>query len=108
MDAQMTLEPLRKMAPPGPAEPAKIRLSLSPGEVVAGRYRVERALGAGGMGSVLAAHDLSMNRPVAIKHLLPVHAGNREAHTRFAREARVTAWIRSEHVARVLDAGEIP
>src|SRR5262249_50649869 len=86
---------------------SQTRPSITPGEVVGGRYRVEHAIGVGGMGSVLAARDLHTDTPVAIKHILPVHAGNREAHPRFRREARVTAWIKSEHVARVLDTGEI-
>jgi serine/threonine-protein kinase len=86
---------------------AQTRLPLSPGTVVAGRYRVEHALGAGGMGSVVAAYDLVTRASVAIKHLLPRHAGNRDAEARFQREGRLSAWIKSDHVARVLDSGEI-
>jgi eukaryotic-like serine/threonine-protein kinase len=80
---------------------------LATGEVVAGRYRVEHAIGEGGMGAVFAARDLTTDTPVAIKAILPIHAGNREVRTRFQREARVTAWLKSEHVARVLDSGEL-
>jgi serine/threonine-protein kinase len=80
--------------------------SISPGAVVGGRYRVEHSIGTGGMGSVVAARDLHTDTPVAIKHLLAVHDGNREVHTRFEREARVAGWIKSEHVAKILDTGE--
>jgi eukaryotic-like serine/threonine-protein kinase len=83
------------------------KLPLSPGDVVAGRYRVEHAIGAGGMGSVVAARDLRTGAPVAIKCMLPAHVANAEIRTRFQREARVTAWLKSEHIARVLDSGEI-
>ena len=78
------------------------------GAMVAGRYRVERAIGEGGMGVVVAARDVTTGAPVAIKLILPIHARNREVRTRFQREARVTAWLKSEHVARVLDSGETP
>jgi eukaryotic-like serine/threonine-protein kinase len=81
--------------------------SLCAGDVVAGRYRVERIIGAGGMGTVVAARDLQTGAPVAIKYTLPQHAGNHEIRTRFHREARVTSWLKSEHVARVLDSGEL-
>lgn len=78
---------------------------LKPGEVLAGRYRVERILGEGGMGVVLAAQHLVLGERVAIKMLLPDAVkleGNLE---RFQREARAAARIQSEHVARVMDVG---
>jgi len=82
---------------PDPREP-------QPGEVIGGKYRVERALGRGGMGAVFAARHEQLGHRVALK--LPVRAGAPGAVDRFLREARATAAIESEHVARVFDAGE--
>ncbi len=80
---------------------------ISAGRVLAGKYRVERLLGEGGMGYVLGAHHLKLDSPVAIKLLRPELASNREAVARFAREARAAVRILSEHVARVLDVGAL-
>ncbi|WP_437605857.1 cytochrome c peroxidase [Sorangium sp. So ce834] len=78
-----------------------------PGEVIAGRYRVERVLGRGGMGVVLAAEHLALKQPVALKLLLPSCTRSPESLARFLREARVAASLQSRHVVRVLDAGLI-
>jgi serine/threonine protein kinase len=75
----------------------------APGELVGGKYRVERLLGQGGMGTVLAARHEQLGHRVAIK--LPAR-GSAAAIARFLREARAAAAIESEHVARVFDAGE--
>jgi len=75
------------------------------GDVLAGKYRVERVLGVGGMGVVVAAHHMQLDEKVAIKFLLPEMLGHAEAVGRFAREARAAVKIKSEHVARVLDVG---
>ncbi len=77
------------------------------GDVVAGKYRIDRVLGAGAMGVVVAAHHAQLDTRVAIKLLWPSKLGDSEAHRRFAREARATAKIGSEHVARVLDVGAL-
>jgi serine/threonine-protein kinase len=81
---------------------------VSTGEVLAGKYRVERVLGVGGMGVVVAAHDLLLERRVAIKFLLSAGLENPEVVARFAREARSAVRIESEHVARVIDVGSLP
>jgi serine/threonine-protein kinase len=75
--------------------------------VLAGRFRVERVLGAGGMGVVVAAHHLQLDRLVALKFLLPEVAQQPSVVERFGREARAAARIQSEHVARVLDVGTL-
>jgi serine/threonine-protein kinase len=80
---------------------------VSPGEILAGKYRVERVLGAGGMGVVVSAHHLQLDERVAIKFLLPQALKNAEAVARFDREARAAVKIKSEHVARIIDVGKL-
>jgi serine/threonine-protein kinase len=75
------------------------------GELVAGKYRVDRVLGEGGMGVVVAATHEQLDQRVALKFLLPSLAANQEVLQRFVREARAAVRIHSEHVARVLDVG---
>ncbi len=77
------------------------------GQVLAGKYRIERVLGEGGMGVVVEAHDISLERRVAIKFLLPDFVKHPEATQRFMREARAAAKIQSEHVARVIDVSTL-
>lgn len=77
------------------------------GDVLAGKYRVEKILGAGGMGVVVAAKHMQLGQRVAIKFLLPHSLGNTEVMGRFQREAQAAAHITSEHVARVLDVGTL-
>ena len=77
------------------------------GDVLAGKYRVDRVLGAGGMGVVVAAHHLGLDTKVAIKLLLPEMLQHQDVVARFAREARAAAKITNEHVARVFDVGAL-
>jgi serine/threonine protein kinase len=78
---------------------------LAPGIVIAERYRLERKLGAGGMGSVWLANDLSLGSTCAIKLVDPDKVGNEEVRVRFQREARAAAQIRSANVVDVFDHG---
>jgi serine/threonine-protein kinase len=80
---------------------------LVEGQILAGKYRVERVLGKGGMGVVVAARHLQLDERVAIKFMLPEGLANPEAVARFAREARAAVKIKSEHVARVSDVGAL-
>ena len=75
------------------------------GDVVAGKYVIERAIGEGGMGVVYAARNRELEQRVAIKFLLPEFAEQGMAAERFRREARAAARLRGEHVCRVLDVG---
>src|SRR3954463_10481839 len=77
------------------------------GEILAGKYRVERVLGVGGMGIVVAATHLQLDQRVALKFLLPEAMASPEIVERFAREARSAAKIQSEHVARVIAVGTL-
>ncbi len=76
------------------------------GETLAGKYRIERVLGEGGMGVVVAATHLQLEQVVAIKFLLAAAVKNEELVARFAREARVLAKLEGEHVGRVIDVGQ--
>jgi serine/threonine protein kinase len=77
------------------------------GQILAGKFRIERVLGQGGMGVVVAATHLQLDERVALKFLLPDALSNPEAVERFAREARAAVKIKSEHVARVSDVGTL-
>ncbi|HSC87076.1 MAG TPA: protein kinase [Polyangiaceae bacterium] len=81
--------------------------TIEPGTILADKYRVDRVLGVGGMGMVLAAHHLHLDERVAIKTLLPAMLNQNEAVERFVREARAAVKIKSEHVARVSDVGRL-
>lgn len=70
-----------------------------------GKYRVERALGSGGMGVVLEATHVALGQTVAVKLLNAEHAQSEEVVTRFLREARIAATLPSDHIARVSDVG---
>ena len=74
----------------------------TPGTLVAGRYRVGKTLGEGGMGVVLAAEDEESGNEVALKLLQVVGRANTE---RFLREARLASRIDSAHVVSVFDMG---
>jgi len=72
---------------------------------LAGRYRVERELGRGGMATVYLARDLRYDRPVAIKVLLPELASALGSE-RFLREIRIAATLRHPHILPLLDSGD--
>src|SRR5512132_1665322 len=94
------------MVSPAPAERADPVNVPVEGEVLAGKYRVERILGKGGMGVVVAAMHLQLGQRVAIKSLL--EDATQETVSRFIREARAAVRLKSEHTARVLDVGDLP
>ncbi len=73
--------------------------------VLAGRYRLERQLGKGGMGSVWLAEHLALRSWVAVKLMDPAIAATPEGAERFRREAQAAASLRSAHVVQVLDYG---
>ncbi|HYQ15044.1 MAG TPA: serine/threonine-protein kinase, partial [Polyangiaceae bacterium] len=74
-------------------------------QILAGKYRLIRQLGQGGMGSVWLAEHLALRSPVAIKLIEPSIATNPEALARFLREAQAAAALRSPHVVQILDYG---
>ncbi len=88
-------------------QPAQAPVDVREGDILAGKYRIEKILGAGGMGVVVAAHHLHLDEKVAIKFLVKEALGNAEAVARFSREARAAVKIKSEHVVRVSDVGTL-
>jgi serine/threonine-protein kinase len=91
--------------------PAALPLGSLPvvGQVVAGKYRIERMIAEGGMGIVYEAMHLQLDELVAIKFLRADFVGSTDGEIagRFMREARASAKIRSEHVTRVHDVGTL-
>lgn len=76
------------------------------GTLAAGRYRIERELGRGGMAIVYRAHDGELERPVAIKVLAEHLSGDDNFVARFVREARLASRLSHPNVVRVYDAGD--
>ncbi len=70
-----------------------------------GHFRIDRMLGAGGMGEVYLATDLALDRPVAIK-VLPSSAASGSARERLIKEARAQARVHHPHVAHIYFIGE--
>jgi serine/threonine protein kinase len=80
-------------------------MSIAPGTVLGGKYRVDRVLGEGGMGVVAAATHVDLGSRVAVKFLLRHALENQDIVARFEREARSTASLQSDHVVNVTDVG---
>lgn len=76
------------------------------GEVVAGKYRIDAVIGAGGMGAVFAATHLLTSKRVALKWMLPELASDAGALQRFLREAQAAGRIDHPNVVNVHDVGE--
>ena len=81
--------------------------TVQAGDVIAGKYVVQGIIGRGGVGIIAAARHVALRQLVALKFLRPEIAADPEIMRRFAREAQAVAQIRSEHVARVMDAGTL-
>src|SRR5215471_3304349 len=77
------------------------------GTVVESKYEIERVLGVGGMGVVVAARHVQLGQRVAIKFMRGLAAEDATAVDRFLREARAAVALSSEHVTRVLDVGRL-
>jgi serine/threonine protein kinase len=83
-------------------------MPIHPGDIVSGKYRVEHVLGEGGMGIVVAARHLELEELYAIKVMKREALGDdARAEQRFLGEARATARLKGEHVARVHDIGRL-
>jgi hypothetical protein len=86
---------------------APLALTLPVDRTVDGKYRLERMIGAGGMGSVYEATDLRLGRRVALKVLLARHFGKPSALRRFEREAQASARLRHPNIVTVHDYGAL-
>ena len=77
-------------------------------QFIAGRFRIEREIGTGGMGTVYLATHLDLERPVAVKIIRREFAGDADVADRFLREARTMAKLRHPNAAMIFDAGNLP
>jgi len=80
-------------------------VGLHAGKTIAGKYRLDARVGAGGMGEVYRGEHLALRMPVAVKVLHPHRAAEQDVVRRFYREARASAQLNHPHVVRVLDFG---
>jgi hypothetical protein len=76
------------------------------GESLGGRYRLDALIGSGGFAAVFRAHDLRLDRDVAVKVLLANHATDPVIATRFDREARVLATVSHPNVVAIHDVAQ--
>src|SRR5215204_515118 len=77
-------------------------------QLIAGRFRIEREIGTGGMGTVYLATHLDLERPVAVKIIRPEFAADADVSDRFLREARTMAKLHQPNAAMIFDAGNLP
>jgi serine/threonine-protein kinase len=91
---------------PSSSETDSIR-TVEVGQVIGGKYRIEHALGEGGMGSVVCALDRDSQSKVALKVMREDATALANARGRFLREIRTVRALTSRHVAKVLDAGAL-
>jgi serine/threonine protein kinase len=79
--------------------------ALEPNRILAGRYRLEARLGQGGMGAIWRAEHLVLQAPVAVKLIDREAVPDEDTLTRFLREAKAAAALRSPHVVQIIDYG---
>ncbi|HEU4794713.1 MAG TPA: serine/threonine-protein kinase, partial [Pyrinomonadaceae bacterium] len=77
-------------------------------QVIAGRFKIEREIGTGGMGTVYLATHLGLERPVAVKIIRREFLGDADVADRFLLEARTMAKLRHANAAMIFDAGNLP
>ncbi|MDF3069709.1 MAG: hypothetical protein K0R38_5310, partial [Polyangiaceae bacterium] len=82
-------------------------MSLEPGQLIDGKYRIVKLIGEGGMGAVYMGENVRINRKVAIKVLHAAYTGNQEVMQRFEREAQAAGRIGNDHILEVLDLGQL-
>jgi CheY-like chemotaxis protein len=75
--------------------------------LVAGRYRLVRLLGTGGMSTVFVAEDKRLGRLVALKAIAPAHFNNSHVRRRFALEARAIARLNHPNIVAIHDCGDL-
>jgi serine/threonine-protein kinase len=75
------------------------------GKVIGGKYRVDRIIGTGGMGTVWEGLHATLGHKVAIKFIKAAYATHPDARKRFEIEARATAKLKTKHAVQVYDFG---
>ena len=80
-------------------------VAFQQGTIIAGRYKLERPLARGGMGSVWVARHLQLDVTIALKFMAPEYASSTEARARFEQEAKASAQLKSPNVVQVHDYG---
>ncbi|HMF16660.1 MAG TPA: serine/threonine-protein kinase [Gemmataceae bacterium] len=103
-EAPPAKKPAPKAAPKSAAQPAPAPAKTK--EIVMGDYRLTKKLGQGGMGAVYLGHQVSLDRPVALKVLSKELASKPAFVERFKREARVMAKLDHPNILRCYDVGE--
>lgn len=91
-----------------PTDGAELMPTLPIERTIAAKYRLERLIGRGGMGSVYEATDLGIGRRVAVKVLRSQVLGNETSARRFRREARILGGISQRNIVTVHDYGTLP
>src|SRR5579859_1526641 len=79
---------------------------MESGQTIAGKYRLNRLIGSGGMASVWSATNIFTEREFAIKFLLPQVARSAEAVRRFLLEAKVSARVNHPNIIEIIDVGQ--
>ncbi len=103
----VALDQTATLAPRAAAVPAAAPSSIEAGQLLAGRYRVQRLLGKGGMGAVYLADDEVLHELVALKVISSAFAADEAAMVaRFRREASSARKVSSPYVIRIHDLGE--
>lgn len=103
----MLLMSVTATQPDPPSQDEIVHPHVRPGDVLAGKYSVEKIIGQGGMGVVVMAVHVDLYERVALKFLQPEVMNSEEAVARFSREARAAFKLKSEHVGRVIDVGQL-
>jgi eukaryotic-like serine/threonine-protein kinase len=86
-------------------QPTAALLALAPGRLIAGKYRLTREIGHGGMGAVWEALHETLERPVAVKFLKPWTNADEARAERFVSEAQMVAALKHRFVVDVFDFG---
>lgn len=80
---------------------------VAQGEILAGKYIVDRVLGAGAMGVIVAARHRDLGELRALKFMLPHMLGDADGVERFLREAKAACRLKSQHVVKIFDVGRL-
>jgi serine/threonine protein kinase len=82
-------------------------MTVQPGQILDGKYKIVRVIGEGGMGAVYEGENVRIRRRVAIKVLHAGIASNTEMVQRFEREAQVAGTVGNDHILEILDLGAL-